>query len=85
MNIFKTTRCPLAPKIKKKFLFFKSAKEGYHDYKLLYISKFMRGSIDYVVTAKCEYCGKTMDRHFVTHEELIRNGFKKRIFRKSVN
>ena len=68
--------CKYAPKIDKKFLFWKWQTSGRHDYYIYGIKKFMVCSDEFMVWAICKHCESQSVLHFVEHVELINLGIK---------
>lgn len=60
------------PKNIKKFLWWKY--EGPHDWKVIFLDKFMESSSNFQTIDKCAICHAKRTRHFVEEETLIREG-----------
>ena len=65
--------CP-ANKKRVRFLFWSWTTERPHKFIILYISRFMSYSKDFIVEVKCTECGVTKEHHFVEPENLLRKG-----------
>lgn len=58
-----------------KFLWWKWTSEGYHDFELTRIGKFMYCSDNFETSSVCRNCHTRKETHFTEMEDLIRDGY----------